>query len=335
MFRKISICLTILFIAVFSTQAVFAGSINQHEQRVINEAAGYFYFEGDSYKVPGNYLNRLKAYLAGDGIDLTSEQADEAIFIMHKNVETAISEGYIHKAKGKDQEGSQGSEAVQEVYEPVTLLKKEDTSLELIYGVVGAVLAVFIAFCLIRYKKRGLRYCMPAIFAIIISAGLLAAGNPLEQNFVLPVKSAVEQGNPENMDLLQLNGITFPKSGERYATLSCPEIGLAVPVYYGYSKDILKNGGGQSAGSYIGTGGNVVIEAYGATYFEPLNHLTKDDLITVTTTYGVFTYQLADDDDEGESLVLHPQGALKGDKTDAASVVCSKVSGPIIEVAHE
>lgn len=74
---------------------VFAGSINGNEARVISAASGTFTYEGKQYVSSQGSLNSLQAYLSRDDIDLTAEQADEAISIMLDNVQAGVEEGYI------------------------------------------------------------------------------------------------------------------------------------------------------------------------------------------------------------------------------------------------
>lgn len=75
----------------------FAGDINGNEARVISAASGTFTYEGKQYKAGSSYLNSLVSYLSGDDVDLTAEQADEAISMMYANVATGVTEGYIYE----------------------------------------------------------------------------------------------------------------------------------------------------------------------------------------------------------------------------------------------
>lgn len=75
----------------------FAGNINGNEARVISAASGTFTYDGKQYKAGTSYLNSLVSYLSGDDVDLTAEQADEAISMMYANVGQGVAEGYIHE----------------------------------------------------------------------------------------------------------------------------------------------------------------------------------------------------------------------------------------------
>ena len=80
-----------------SKMVAFAGNINGNEARVISAASGTFTYEGKQYKAGSSYLNSLVSYLSGDDVDLTAEQADEAISMMYANVAQGVAEGYIYE----------------------------------------------------------------------------------------------------------------------------------------------------------------------------------------------------------------------------------------------
>lgn len=84
-----------------------------------------------------------------------------------------------------------------------------------------------------------------------------------------------------------------PKFGELYAELKCDRFDVDVPVYWGSKPELLDMGACQSSGSVvIGTEGNAVISAHVDTFFAKLSDLKKDDIITINTNYGVFTYKV-------------------------------------------
>lgn len=84
-----------------------------------------------------------------------------------------------------------------------------------------------------------------------------------------------------------------PVFGELYAYLSCDAIGLEIPVYWGSNAELLEHGACQSSSSVIiGDEGNSVISAHVDTFFADLDKLKKNDIITVKTNYGKFTYKV-------------------------------------------
>lgn len=73
------------------------GGINTNEQRVIIEAQGTFEYDGEVYTARQQYVDQLYQYLSKEDVNLTSEEADNAITQMYANVETGVKEGYIVK----------------------------------------------------------------------------------------------------------------------------------------------------------------------------------------------------------------------------------------------
>lgn len=90
----------------------FAGDINSNEARVIAAASGTFSYEGKTYRAGSNYINSLTAYLSADDVDLTAEQADEAISMMYANIADGIAQGYLYEVGGED--SAQGTEDTSE-----------------------------------------------------------------------------------------------------------------------------------------------------------------------------------------------------------------------------
>lgn len=88
------------------------------------------------------------------------------------------------------------------------------------------------------------------------------------------------------------NTIIYPSFGAQYATIKIDSIGLEAPVYFGSSEELLKLGVCQYIGSVvIGEVGNVVLDAHCNTFFYDLENVKAGDLITLTTSYGEFTYK--------------------------------------------
>ena len=59
----------------------------------------------------------------------------------------------------------------------------------------------------------------------------------------------------------------YPEYGTNYATIEIPKININLPVYYGDTMEILKNGVGHSSGSYFpGEGGSIVYMGHNSKY---------------------------------------------------------------------
>lgn len=84
--------------AILSPSVVVqAGGINGNEAGVISAASGTFTYNGKEYKAGSAYINSLTGYLSADAIDLTAEQASEAIAMMYANVAQGVEQGYLYE----------------------------------------------------------------------------------------------------------------------------------------------------------------------------------------------------------------------------------------------
>ena len=88
----------------------------------------------------------------------------------------------------------------------------------------------------------------------------------------------------------------YPEYGTQYATIQIPAIDVDLPVYFGDTLEILKNGVGHSSGSYFpGEGGSIIYMGHNSTsVFRRFSELQIGDEIIVTTTYGEYTYEIYD-----------------------------------------
>ena len=88
----------------------------------------------------------------------------------------------------------------------------------------------------------------------------------------------------------------YPEYGAKYATIQIPAIDVDLPVYFGDTLNILKNGVGHSSGSYFpGEGGSIIYMGHNSkNVFRRFSELKKGDQIYVKTSYGKFTYKIYD-----------------------------------------
>ena len=87
--------------AISPKMIAFAGGINSNEAGVIAAASGTFSYDGKTYKAGSAYINSLTSYLAADDVDLTAEQASEAISMMYANVGEGVAQGYLYEVGGQ------------------------------------------------------------------------------------------------------------------------------------------------------------------------------------------------------------------------------------------
>ncbi len=229
-------------------------------------------------------------------------------------------------------------------------------------GIVFACLMLAVIL-LARSKKnrKGIRYIVtPLVFTLALTGffGLLltgALGNQLDKWKSLWIAGApgysyayAAQGEDLPAEgTIAREGLSLPLSGDQYGELACEKAGLQAPLYYGDSEEILKKGAGTYAGSYLpGMGGTILVGAHDATFFAPLEKMEKDDVISLTTTYGSYQYrvtktQVADLMDasayqiskDGEELVLYtcyPFGVEDEVREQRFYVYAEKISGPEI-----
>ena len=86
----------------------------------------------------------------------------------------------------------------------------------------------------------------------------------------------------------------YPEYGSRYGNLKIESLDISLPLYYGDKLSILKNGIGQSSGSYFpGEGGSIICMGHNTKAFlYKLPQIKKGAIIEVETTYGTFRYKV-------------------------------------------
>jgi sortase A len=75
--------------------------------------------------------------------------------------------------------------------------------------------------------------------------------------------------------------------------IEIPRLDVSVIVIEGSTEAILRHAAGHIAGTALpGEPGNVGISAHRDTFFRPLRNIRRDDIITVTTLLGVYSYRV-------------------------------------------
>ena len=106
--KKLVWTMLVMCTFLMAGMTAFAGSINEHEQRVLDTVSEPVEYEGKQYKAKDTYIRRLAAYMNQDNVELTSEQADEAIVKFYDNIAAGITEGYMEET-GSANSGNGGS----------------------------------------------------------------------------------------------------------------------------------------------------------------------------------------------------------------------------------
>ena len=150
----------------------------------------------------------------------------------------------------------------------------------------------------------------------------------------------------DDQEYIDGNDIDFPKRGELYARLTIDSCGIEDNVYFDDSKETLRLGLGQYYGSRIpGYGEPILIAGHNNRTFRLLENVAVGDIATITTSYGVYQYQVTDIKilqatdpnavdlmQKKEQLILYtcyPFTTLTL-KTQRLFVYADKISGPVV-----
>lgn len=154
---------------------------------------------------------------------------------------------------------------------------------------------------IVKTLKATIIYVIVALFitALIILIGKLFCGAKIEETISLVSKVAIdlEQKDVEPTELSEDNKIkNYPEYGTKYATIEIPKIDVNLPVYFGDTLEILKNGVGHSSGSYFpGEGGSIIYMGHNSKkVFRRFSELQKGNEIIVKANYGEYKYKIYD-----------------------------------------
>lgn len=101
---------------------------------------------------------------------------------------------------------------------------------------------------------------------------------------------------PITINLQEKRLENYPEYGEEYANIKIEKIDVNLPVYFGDTLKILKNGIGHSSGSYFpGEGGSIVYMGHNySNFLRRFDELENGDIITVSADYGEYSYEIYD-----------------------------------------
>lgn len=210
-----------------------------------------------------------------------------------------------------------------------------------------------------RSLKRALAYIIiPALFLSLSYGVYKLACIPLEQFVKTQVYAAIVKGNPDysfnpefslkSKVVVKKSEIKTPSVGNEYGMITCEEIDLMAPLYFGDSEKVLELGAGQYIKSKLpGFGGTILVGGHDTSFFAPLEEVKVGQQITITTDYGTYLYEVrettiakTDDleasqlDKDSEQLVLYtcyPFGELLRARDERFFIYCDKVAGPDVE----
>ena len=154
-----------------------------------------------------------------------------------------------------------------------------------------------------RYAvKATIKKIIVAFLIVIAFFGLIniCLGRQINLNISLINKMAIDK-SAKKEEIMAIDTNTnkiqnYPEYGTQYATIEIPKIDVNLPVYFGSTLDVLKNGVGHDSASYFpGEGGTIIYMGHNSkNAFRRFSELKKGDEITVKTSYGNFTYKIYD-----------------------------------------
>lgn len=145
------------------------------------------------------------------------------------------------------------------------------------------------------------------VMAIVISFNLFL-GQEIDDLYLVINKMSITTENEENLikarkayesAIIEDESKTltsYPSYGSQYATIKIDRIDVDLPVFFGSTLDILKNGVGHDSGSYFpGEGGSIIYMGHNSkNVFRRFSELQINDKIIVNTSYGEFRYRIYD-----------------------------------------
>ena len=122
----------------------------------------------------------------------------------------------------------------------------------------------------------------------------------------------IENKSIVKMEVKNKEIVKYPTYESEYARLKIDGLDIDLPIYYGDSKEVLKNGIGFT-GSFPGFKGTTILSGHNSkTSLNNLKNIKFYDIITIETNYGVFKYGIS----KMETLKYDQYASLeKGDKT--------------------
>ena len=189
-----------------------------------------------------------------------------------------------------------------------------------------------------------------ALISWVLTTTEVAQPQDLLANAATVINGGAAEEASSQPDSIPLSSVTYPTVGDRYATITVSGTNVDAPVFYGDTNKILNQGVGTYAdngGAGIpGEGKTILLAGHNNTFFNDLQHAEAGATVTITTHYGVYTYEVTetkvmDYQDEtsydfsrtDENLILYtcyPFDAL-GFTPNRYFVYAKYVSGPVLD----
>ena len=113
---------------------------------------------------------------------------------------------------------------------------------------------------------------------------------------IISIENKKEEIKDVEINLETKNLINYPDYGTKYGKIKIPALNIELPLYYGDTLSILRNGVGHSSGSYFpGEGGSILCMAHNTSgMLKKLPEIKNKEQIIIETTYGIYTYEVYD-----------------------------------------
>jgi len=165
-------------------------------------------------------------------------------------------------------------------------------------------------------------------------------------SFFNNIRDIYKSGSILDVETLKRDEIEFPKVNTKYGELKISSVEMKAPLIFGDNSMVLEKGVGQYSGSYVpGYGGTILVTGHNY-MFPQIEKVKKDDIIEISTSYGLYKYkvreiQILDEkqylsfkvNDDREELIYYtcyPFEAL-GNINTRYFIYSDYISGPKIE----
>ena len=163
-------------------------------------------------------------------------------------------------------------------------------------------------------KATIINFIVAFLIVIIFIAGVrLVFGQQIDETITTLNYFAIDLDNTKMPEIKfeEDKGLTvYPAYGAQYAQIEISKINVDLPVFFGSTLEILKDGVGHDSGSYFpGEGGTIIYMGHNSPkVFRRFSELQIGDMIKVTTNYGEFNYEIYDmkliNEDETDKLPI-------------------------------
>ncbi len=167
-----------------------------------------------------------------------------------------------------------------------------------------------------RHKKIGGKgfLILPSIFFVVIyllgylvlmpssslisAAGLMFSDSARDysteyNNIFVPVSE--NENETDSNKKLPISEIQYPKTGEQFGELIIEDCSIDNNLFFGDGNVALRNGVGIYNGSFIpGYGKTILVAGHNNTYFNGLKNAEAGQKVTIRTSYGNYTYEIAE-----------------------------------------